>query len=375
MKKIKRLLAAVLSMSLVFSTAVSFVSADTVTEYLIGDINTDGKVDLTDLTELSLAIIEDKTLTESQIKAADIDENGKADLPDLARLRQYLSKVIDSLRPGKTESKPVDAEELMLGYYNTTNENQFSDVQSSTRIGIKCKPFCSKTETLKVDVAIADLFTDYNADETTTHYIFDVYPTKDGYWREVEDNNFIVNDGTKISREYSKEEWNLFARNSYESDYDSYYHESAEIDFKNYEAGSEGVIRFIFYVKYDENPSNVQTSGDAQYLYYYVGKNGVGLGNSAENAKNEYFSRFEDELKEDKYTLTISDPFGCLAEAINTVYAPGETIELKFNPMTESYFKVNFNKTEEVSFNGSTYSFVMPESDVEVSIELVEDKI
>ena len=64
----------------------------------LGDINADGKVDLTDLSELSLTIIGDKTLSESQIKAADIDENGKADLPDLARLRQYLSKVITSLR-------------------------------------------------------------------------------------------------------------------------------------------------------------------------------------------------------------------------------------------------------------------------------------
>ena len=62
-----------------------------------GDLNFDGKVDLTDLSELSLAIIGDKTLTESQIKVADIDKNGKADLPDLARLKQYLSKVITAL--------------------------------------------------------------------------------------------------------------------------------------------------------------------------------------------------------------------------------------------------------------------------------------
>mgnify|MGYP003301909220 CR=1 FL=1 len=63
-----------------------------------GDINSDGKVDITDLSELSLAIVGDKTLTESQIKAADINRNSKADLPDLARLKQYLSKVITSLR-------------------------------------------------------------------------------------------------------------------------------------------------------------------------------------------------------------------------------------------------------------------------------------
>jgi len=77
---------------------------DTLTTDL-GDINADGNVDLTDLSELSLTIIGDKTLTERQIKVADINGNGEADLPDLARLRQYLSKVIDSL---ESELKLVD---------------------------------------------------------------------------------------------------------------------------------------------------------------------------------------------------------------------------------------------------------------------------
>jgi len=31
-------------------------------------------------------------------KAADINENGEADLSDLSRLKQYLSKIISSLR-------------------------------------------------------------------------------------------------------------------------------------------------------------------------------------------------------------------------------------------------------------------------------------
>ena len=67
-------------------------------QILFGDINSDGKVDITDLSELSLAIIGDTTLNEEQIEAADIDADGKANLSDLARLRQFLSKVITSLR-------------------------------------------------------------------------------------------------------------------------------------------------------------------------------------------------------------------------------------------------------------------------------------
>ena len=63
----------------------------------LGDINFDGKIDTTDLTELSLALIGDKDLTEDQQKAADLDKDGKAALSDLARMRQYISKIITSL--------------------------------------------------------------------------------------------------------------------------------------------------------------------------------------------------------------------------------------------------------------------------------------
>ena len=63
-----------------------------------GDLNSDQTIDVTDLTELSLALLGDKELTEDQQKAADIDGNGSVTLADLARLQQYLSKKIDSLR-------------------------------------------------------------------------------------------------------------------------------------------------------------------------------------------------------------------------------------------------------------------------------------
>lgn len=105
-----KVLKAILIMSLVFSSSISTSTVLAASKQLenvatIGDINADGNIDLTDLSELSLAIIGDKTLTERQVKVADINGNGEADLPDLARLRQYLSKVIDSL---ESELKLVD---------------------------------------------------------------------------------------------------------------------------------------------------------------------------------------------------------------------------------------------------------------------------
>ena len=62
-----------------------------------GDLNSDQTIDVTDLTELSLALLGDKELTEDQQKAADIDGDGSVTLADLARLQQYLSKKIDKL--------------------------------------------------------------------------------------------------------------------------------------------------------------------------------------------------------------------------------------------------------------------------------------
>ena len=65
---------------------------------ITGDISTDEIIDVTDLTELSLALLGDKDFTADQQKAADIDGDGSVTLADLARLQQYLSKKIESLR-------------------------------------------------------------------------------------------------------------------------------------------------------------------------------------------------------------------------------------------------------------------------------------
>ena len=62
----------------------------------VGDIDGSGKIDVTDLTELSLYLLGDRELTENQQKSADVDSDGAVTLADLARLQQYLSKKITS---------------------------------------------------------------------------------------------------------------------------------------------------------------------------------------------------------------------------------------------------------------------------------------
>lgn len=135
--KTKRILAALLSMSLVFTSAVSSAGAAdklpetdineyTVSESLLGDINCDGKTDITDLTELSLALVGDTALTEQQKKAADVDGDGDVKLADLAKYKQYLSKQIPSL-------SPADASEIRLiagpefGFARETAEKSTKD--------------------------------------------------------------------------------------------------------------------------------------------------------------------------------------------------------------------------------------------------------
>ncbi len=70
-------------------------------DFKYGDVNQDGKVDLTDLTQLSLHIIGDKALTGDGLKAGDVDVSGSVDVADIAMFKQYLSKDPDVTELGK----------------------------------------------------------------------------------------------------------------------------------------------------------------------------------------------------------------------------------------------------------------------------------
>lgn len=62
-----------------------------------GDIDSNGKMDITDLSMLSLYLIGDLSLSEHQILLSDIDCNGIVNLADLALFRQKLSKAYSKL--------------------------------------------------------------------------------------------------------------------------------------------------------------------------------------------------------------------------------------------------------------------------------------
>ena len=77
-------------------TDMGFLSLASSEEMLLGDMDSDGDIDVSDLSELSLAVVGDSKLTANQKIAADVDKDGKVTLADLARMRQYLSKIIEA---------------------------------------------------------------------------------------------------------------------------------------------------------------------------------------------------------------------------------------------------------------------------------------
>jgi GH25 family lysozyme M1 (1,4-beta-N-acetylmuramidase) len=66
-------------------------------EIVIGDTNNDGCIDITDLSKLAIALVDKHEFTPEDVLRSDLDGDGSVGLTDLAVLRQYLSKVIESI--------------------------------------------------------------------------------------------------------------------------------------------------------------------------------------------------------------------------------------------------------------------------------------
>ena len=75
--------------------AVTDTTEPTADIVYFGDIDCNGVIDVTDLTTLAIALVENEPLSGISAKNADVTHNGTVDLADLATLRQYLSKKIE----------------------------------------------------------------------------------------------------------------------------------------------------------------------------------------------------------------------------------------------------------------------------------------
>ena len=81
-----------------------------VSEYVHGDVNLDGMIDVTDITQLGLALVDKVVLDDIHFAYSDADYDGEVNLVDYAILRQYVSKKITSL-PEPKEVSYVSYEE------------------------------------------------------------------------------------------------------------------------------------------------------------------------------------------------------------------------------------------------------------------------
>ncbi|MCQ2464956.1 MAG: glycoside hydrolase family 9 protein [Oscillospiraceae bacterium] len=79
------------------SAPASAVPGEPSGRVIYGDIDFNGTVDITDLSLLSLYKIGDRKLNDAQLEAADTEYDGVVDLSDLAKLKQFLSKIIDKI--------------------------------------------------------------------------------------------------------------------------------------------------------------------------------------------------------------------------------------------------------------------------------------
>ena len=157
--------------------------------------------------------------------------------------------------------------------------------KTTERLALKCNTYCAKGEKLSVDAAMGDIYT-VNSDEW--HYEYEIFVCDPLNYKNIEDERFIVNgESGGYKKVYPKGEESIFDISENELDYDLYNHETAEIDFSNYEAGSTGCIEFSYLYRYEIDPK--QHMGAIRCLYFYVGERGTGIsGKSIEDAKNSY---------------------------------------------------------------------------------------
>jgi len=66
-------------------------------EGVIGDLDGNGRIDISDLTTVALYLLGDVKLNETQLKFADVDGDGIVGLTDLARIKQFISHKIEKL--------------------------------------------------------------------------------------------------------------------------------------------------------------------------------------------------------------------------------------------------------------------------------------
>lgn len=263
-----------------------------------GDVNADGVFSIADVVLFNRWILGDKDVHLANWKAADLCKDDKLDVFDLTLMRRALLEELN-IDPSIDDS---EIPEVLFGDYDENNNKPMS----AKRIAMKCKSFCDYSEVLKVDVAMADSSLTPLYYDVAGHYKFEIYASTIHTNNKIEDENLIINgEHGEYIKEYSQEDLELFDINGKVGDYNSYHHETVEIDFSNYEIGSLGRLTFGFLAIYDEDPLHPSYVGTNQFMYFYVGEKGTAVSNhSVEDAKEKYQAILDIENAKDDYQST-----------------------------------------------------------------------
>ena len=296
-KKIMAILTSAMCLAAATLNSVNVVSAadeETDVPVLMGDVNADGSFNVADVVLLQKWILAVPNTDLANWKAADFYDDQILNVFDLCLMKRALIEKLD----GTPELEDPEVREILFGYADAASGQ--SKPMSEIRIAMKCKAFCPAGETLNVDVARLG-FSDSQIYEGNS-FLYKYFIRSGENWQKLNAERLIVNGKAGgYEKYYYDDDRQMFLVGREYDDYSAYHHETAELDFQNYTAGSSGCIAFNFCAQfYDDNgelPEQPQSEGCGQLLYYYVGEDGVGISNAnVEDAEKAYQSKGTNEV-------------------------------------------------------------------------------
>ena len=258
------------------------------TDFVAGDVNNDGAFNVADVVILQKWLLGVPDTGLENWKAADLCNDERLDVFDLTLMKRDL---IEKLK-GSPELEDPEVREVLFGYPDSGTGA--GAPMSSIRTALKCKAFCPSDKSLIVDVAMLGTYNPQGYEGSTFLYEYSIYPCEN--WQKTEDTRLIVNgEAGSWSKVYTGEERSIFNLGREYDDLSTYHHETAELVFSGYPAGSSGSVVFMLkHISLNEDgtmPEHPSTMGGGQMLYFYVGEEGIGISSTGvEDAEEAYKS-------------------------------------------------------------------------------------
>ena len=151
MKNKRAFIAAVLSAMLVTAGFPAVASAAE-NEVLLGDVNGDGKVDVTDATTVQMIVAELTKVSDARMKAADVNGDGDVNITDVTLIQQYAAEISTDFpigEPIETETQPateVTTEAATTEPVETTTEAATTEPVETTTEAAVTEPTETTTE-------------------------------------------------------------------------------------------------------------------------------------------------------------------------------------------------------------------------------------